>query len=396
MSSRTPEALANVRDVVAVHSAKGGVGKSTLATNLAVAFVRSGMKVGLLDADVHGPSIAHMLGSDEPLNARGDTGFAIPVERHGVRYVSIANVAQGLPVVWRGPMVSQALTQLLSVVDWGDLDLLLIDMPPGTGDAMLSLGQTVPLSGVVTVTTPQEISLSDTRRGIRAFEQLQVPMLGLVENMSGFVCDACGDRIALFGEGGGERAAARMGMAFLGRIPQEPQVVASGDAGIPICAASPDSPAARAFTSTAQAVLARLAETGRSASAFDVAWRRMGPNDRRDDPPAGMPRAGTAGADVPLAVWQAADDRLAVLWGDGTKTFHGAYALRQACPCAGCVEEWTGQRMPTLNSVPKDVRPVTIRSVGRYALQPVWSDGHRTGLYPFRELRRGVGAAERD
>jgi len=296
--------------------------------------------------------------------------------------------------MWRGPMLHRALEQFLSDVHWGELDVLLVDMPPGTGDAVLALGQTVPLSGVVTVTTPQEISLSDTRRGIRAFEQLKVPVLGLVENMSGFVCDACGDRIALFGEGGGERAAARMGIPFLGRIPQEPAVVASGDRGAPICASSPDSPAARAFTSTARTVLARLAEAGQSPGAFDVSWRRMGPKEHHDDPPRGKQGSSKLPPDVPVAVWQAADDRLAVLWGDGKKTFHASYPLRQACPCAGCVEEWTGRRMPTLDAVPKDVRPVTIRSVGRYALQPVWSDGHRSGLYPFRELRRGVGAAE--
>lgn len=256
---------------------------------------------------------------------------------------------------------------------------------------MLGLGQTVRLAGVVTVTTPQEMSLSDTRRGIRAFEALQVPVLGLVENMAGFVCDACGDEVALFGEGGGERAASRMNIAFLGRIPLEAPVVSSGDAGVPIVASKPDSAAARAFTAVAQAMLRGLAETGRSG-AFDLAWRRMNPKERRDDPPGGLPRIAQAAADAPIAVWQVADDVLGVLWGDRTKTFHGAFALRQACPCAGCVEEWTGRRMEALDAVPKDVRPVTIRSVGRYALQPVWSDGHRTGLYTFRELRRGVGA----
>jgi ATP-binding protein involved in chromosome partitioning len=199
--------------------------------------------------------------------------------------------------------------------------------------------------------------------------------------------------VALFGEGGGERAAERMGIALLGRIPQEPEVVASGDAGVPIVVSHPDGAAARAFTSAARAVLARLAETGRSSGAFDLTWRRMGAKERHDSPPRGTARAGSAGADVPLAVWQAADDRLAILWGDASTTFHESFALRQACPCAGCVEEWTGRRMPSLDAVPRDVRPVTIRSVGRYALQPVWSDGHRSGLYPFRELRRGLGAA---
>ena len=191
MPSSAPEALANVRDIVAVHSAKGGVGKSTLAVNLAVAFARMGMKVGLLDADVHGPSVAHMLGSSEALTVRDDSGLAVPVERQGVRYVSIANVAQGLPVVWRGPMVSQALTQLLSAVDWER------PRPPpgrhaaGHGRRGARSGPDRSAFGCVTVTTPQEISLSDTRRGIRAFEQLQVPVLGLVGTCRG----SCGRRV---------------------------------------------------------------------------------------------------------------------------------------------------------------------------------------------------------
>jgi ATP-binding protein involved in chromosome partitioning len=395
VSSAATPVLAQVADIVAVHSAKGGVGKSTVAANLAVVFARLGMRVGLLDADVHGPSIAHMMGSAEWPREAADGKHALPLERHGVHYMSIANVAaEGLPIVWRGPMVAQAISQLLTQVDWGELDVLLVDMPPGTGDAVLGLGQTVPLAGVVTVTTPQELSLADTRRGIRAFEQLQVPVLGLVENMAGFVCDACGDEVALFGEGGGRRAAEQMGIAFLGNIPLVPGIGTAGDAGTPITAADPDSPVALAFARTASAVLARLAESGRSASPVDIAWRRMDPKEFRREPPRAAAHA-PGRPELPATVWQAADDTLGILWADGETTFHGSFELRQACPCAGCVEEWTGRRMSTLDGVPRDVRPVTIRGVGRYALQPVWSDGHRTGLYPFKELRRGAGAVKR-
>lgn len=387
--------LASIRDIVAVHSAKGGVGKSTVAANVAAALAKLGVRVGVLDADVHGPSIAHMFGSSETPEAVPGTELARPLFRHGVHYLSIANVAgEGLPIVWRGPMVGQAISQLLSLADWGDLDVLLVDMPPGTGDAVLGLGQSVQLAGVLAVTTPQEMSLSDTRRGIRAFEALHVPLLGLVENMAGFVCDGCGDRVALFGEGGGERAATALGIPFLGRVPLEPPVMAGGDAGVPAVVSSPDSVAARAFGAVARGLLGRLAESGRPG-AFDVTWRRMRPKDFEKDPPKGSPRGGKSPANLPLAVWQASDDALGILWGDGRKTFHGSFPLRQACPCAACVEEWTGARMSALDSVPTDVRPVTIRSVGRYALQPVWSDGHRTGLYPFEELRRGAGAVEK-
>jgi len=394
VASAAPPTLASVRDIVAVHSAKGGVGKSTVAANLAAALARLGVRVGVLDADVHGPSIAHMLGSAETPEAVPGTELARPLFRHGVHYLSIANVAgEGLPIVWRGPMVGQAISQLLSIADWGDLDLLLVDMPPGTGDAVLAMGQSVQLAGVLTVTTPQEMSLADTRRGIRAFEALHVPVLGLVENMAGFVCDGCGDRVALFGEGGGERAASAMGIPFLGRVPLEPPVMTGGDAGIPAVVSAPDTAAARAFVALARSLLGRLAEGGRPG-AFDITWRRMRPGDFEKNPPKGAPRGGKSPANLPLAVWQAKDDVLGILWGDGTRTLHGAYALRQACPCAACVGEWTGERMPSLDAVPEDVRPVTIRSVGRYALQPVWSDGHRTGLYPFEELRRGAGAVE--
>jgi ATP-binding protein involved in chromosome partitioning len=155
----------------------------------------------------------------------------------------------------------------------------------------------------------------------------------------------------------------------------------------------PDALASRAFSAVAQAMLRSLAETGRSG-AFDVTWRRMGPKERHEDPPGGAPRASEASPDTPLAVWQVADPLLGILWADGTRTLHGAFELRQACPCAGCIEEWTGRRMESLDAVPREVRPVTIRSVGRYALQPVWSDGHRTGIYTFRDLRLGAGALE--
>jgi ATP-binding protein involved in chromosome partitioning len=288
-------------------------------------------------------------------------------------------------------MVAGALQQLLEIVEWGETDLLLIDMPPGTGDAVLGIGQAVTLSGVVVVTTPEALAVSDTRRGVRAFERLQVPVLGLVENMAAFVCDACGDEVALFGEGGGRRAAEELGIPFLARIPIDPGVVPSGDSGVPIVASRPDGPAARAFDAAARAMLARLPLTGQKA-VFEIAWKRLGPKDCRRKPPGKVKPSDDPAR--PDAVWQAADDVLGILWGDGRTTFHGAYALRMACPCAGCVEEWSGRRTAALDAVPKDVRPVTIRSVGRYALLPVWSDGHRTGMFSFRSLREGVGATE--
>jgi ATP-binding protein involved in chromosome partitioning len=384
--------LSGVRDVVAVHSAKGGVGKSTVAVNLAVACARMDLRVALLDADIHGPSVAHMMGSSERPRTALSGDRVLPVERHGVKYLSLANVAEpDAPVIWRGPMVAGALRQLLEVVEWGETDLLLIDMPPGTGDAVLGIGQAVTLSGVVVVTTPEALAVSDTRRGVHAFERLEVPVLGLVENMASFVCDACGDEVALFGEGGGRRAAEQLGIPFLGRVPLDSGVVPSGDSGIPILAEGAERPAARALESVAKAMLARMALTGQSTT-FDLEWKRMKPKERRRDPPGKAKPSGEAGR--PDAIWQAADDVLGIRWGDGRTTFHGAYALRMACPCAACVEEWSGRRQPALDAVPRDVRPVVIRSVGRYAILPEWSDGHRTGMFSFRSLREGTGAVD--
>lgn len=403
-----PEApvLAGVSEVVVVHSAKGGVGKSTTAANLAVTFSRLGLSVGLLDADIHGPSIAHMFGSSEqPLaSPRGEQ--VLPLERHGVKYLSIANVTpDDGPIIWRGPMVAGALKELLTLVDWGELDLLLVDMPPGTGDTLLSLGQSVPLSGVVTVTSPQELALADTRRGIRGFEQLQVPHLGLVENMAGFVCDECGDVADLFGSEGGERTATDTGIPFLGRIPLDPALRVGGDAGIPLVASATQDPSTlgdkdgaaasrtvRAFDTIARAVLAQLALHGRAApGTFDVTWESRDSGEIRREPSS--PITDTGADDQAIALWQASEDLLAVRWGDGTTTFHRTFDLRRACPCAGCVDEWTREELPTLDDIPADVKPVTIRSVGRYAIQPVWSDGHRTGIYSFRDLRSGLAQA---
>jgi ATP-binding protein involved in chromosome partitioning len=291
-------------------------------------------------------------------------------------------------------MVASALGQLLEIADWGTLDLLLVDMPPGTGDAVLGIGQSVRLSGVVVVTTPQGLSLSDTRRGIRAFGQLQVPILGLVENMAAFLCD-CGERVAIFGEGGGAAAAESLGIPFLGRIPLEPRVVETGDAGRPIVDADPDSPAARAFEAAARAALAQLALHGRARGGFDLAWERKRAGALRREPPVRPPPAPAAtDPATPVAVWQASDDALGILWGDGRTTFHRARELRLACPCAACADEWTREKLPSLERVPPDVRPVAIRSVGRYALQPEWSDGHRTGIFTFRELHAGAGAVD--
>jgi ATP-binding protein involved in chromosome partitioning len=244
-----------VRTVIAVASGKGGVGKSTVAVNLAASLAAQGLRVGLIDADVHGPSLPRMLGTHRKPDVSG--GLMVPIEAFGVHCMSIGFlVAEDQAMIWRGPMVMGALTQMLGQVAWGALDFMIIDLPPGTGDAQLTLSQKVKLRGAVIVSTPQDIALIDARRGVAMFRKVDVPILGLIENMSFFVCPHCGERTDVFGHGGARAEADRMGVPFLGQIPLLAAVRESGDAGQPIVLAAPDSEAALAFRSIARTVAA--------------------------------------------------------------------------------------------------------------------------------------------
>jgi ATP-binding protein involved in chromosome partitioning len=247
--------LPGVKAAIAVASGKGGVGKSTVAVNLAVALAQTGMKVGLLDADIHGPSLPRMLGLAAKPEVRD--GRIQPLAAWGLVCMSIGfMVAEETAMIWRGPMVTGALNQMLSQVDWGTLDVLVIDMPPGTGDVQLSLAQRASLAGAVIVSTPQDIALLDARRGIKMFEQVKVPVLGIVENMSYFCCPNCQHRTEIFGHGGAAQEAAKTGVPFLGEVPLLLDIRETGDGGTPITAAAPQSEAAAAF----RAVAARVAE----------------------------------------------------------------------------------------------------------------------------------------
>jgi ATP-binding protein involved in chromosome partitioning len=249
--------LPDVRFVVAVASGKGGVGKSTTAVNLAVSLARMGLRTGLLDADIYGPSLPLMLGLNRKPEVRGDR--MIPLEAWGLRAMSIGFlVDQETAMVWRGPMVMGALQQLLGQVEWGALDVMVVDMPPGTGDAQLTMAQKVNLAGAVIVSTPQDIALADARRGVRMFEKTSVPVLGLVENMSFYCCPNCGHRAELFGHGGAAQEAARLGVPFLGEIPLLLDIRTMSDAGTPISAADPDGVAAQAYATLAQRVWTAL------------------------------------------------------------------------------------------------------------------------------------------
>jgi ATP-binding protein involved in chromosome partitioning len=260
--------LAGVRNIVAVASGKGGVGKSTVAANLALAWARQGARVGILDADIYGPSQPIMLGLAGQRPSSPDGKRIKPLPAHGVVAMSIGFLIDAeQPMVWRGPMVTQALTQLLSDTDWGELDYLVIDLPPGTSDAQLTLAQAVPISGSVLVTTPQEVSLSDVAKALAMFQRMNVPVLGIVENMTAFACPHCGELTEIFGRGGGERFAAQHSLEYLGGIPLDITVRQGGDVGVPAVAQREPGPAAQALTAIAQTVAARMSVRAAAAEA---------------------------------------------------------------------------------------------------------------------------------
>jgi len=253
-----PGILGQVEHVIAVSSGKGGVGKSMVATNLAAAFAREGFRVGLLDADIYGPNIPRMFGESRRPQVSGEKGKEMiePLEAHGVRLMSLGFLLEEeQPAIMRGPLIAGVLKQFMEQVAWGPLDVMIVDMPPGTGDAQLSLVQTIDLDGAVMVTTPQMVSVGDVRRGVKMFERVNTRVLGIVENMSGFECPHCHEEIDVFGKDGGERLARDMGIPFLGRIPLDPAVRRAGDAGEPTVISSPESPAAQALMAVAATIL---------------------------------------------------------------------------------------------------------------------------------------------
>ncbi|HUP55938.1 MAG TPA: P-loop NTPase [Bdellovibrionota bacterium] len=353
-------ALAQVKHIIAVASGKGGVGKSTVSTNLAIALRASGATVGLLDADIYGPSQTGMLGAKSEDRPMADGEMIRPLNRHGVKFISMGSlIPNDGPVVWRAPMATKMIQQFLGGVQWGALDYLLIDLPPGTGDVQLTLAQQASISGAVIVTTPQDVALGIARKGLRMFEQLNVPILGIVENMSGFTCGHCGKETAVFKKQGGQSMASTVGVPFLGSIPLDPEIMASGDEGVPVLEKSADSPAARAFLAVANRVIQGLSPLeSDEASAFE-----------------------------PQSIDLPSPGELVIRWPDGHQGRHLARSLRLACGCAHCVDENTGKRVLDPARVPLDVGMRSFSPVGRYALSLVFTDGHDTGIYPYKKLR---------
>ncbi len=246
-----------VKNIIAVGAGKGGVGKTTVAVNLAIALAKCGGRVGIIDGDIYGPNVPMMLGIKTQLTTDGKK--ILPAEQYGLQVVSMGFMtSDDAPVIWRGPMLHGAIQQFFREVRWNDLDYLIVDMPPGTGDVALSLSQTVPVAGSIVVTTPQQVSLADSRRAVGMYRKLNISTLGVIENMSHFVCPSCHHEADIFGRGGGEQMAEQLGVAFIGRIPIYQPIREGGDSGVPLMMSEPDSPAARAFMAAAERVAAEI------------------------------------------------------------------------------------------------------------------------------------------
>ncbi len=367
--------------MIAVSSGKGGVGKSTVTANIAVAMAEAGLAVGVVDADVYGPSIPRMLGVAAEKPAVTPEQKVVPAEAHGVKVISMAMLTDDdQPAILRGPMVTKYLQMFVRQVEWGRLDVLLLDLPPGTGDIQLTLAQAFPLTGAVVVSTPQDVSLKIARRGLRMMEQVKVPILGVIENMSGFTCPSCGTVTHIFHQGGGEAVARELGVAFLGKVPLDPEVVDCGDEGRPLVQAAPGGAAASAYRGIAAALAGAGDAAGGVATPF--AWSLADGS--------GKPAAAVVSGDGPpdrLAALDAEPGLLVLRWADGRDQRLAVRDLRLACACAQCRDEMTGAPLVDPDRVPLDIALTRIWSVGNYALGMAFSDGHDTGIYPYPALR---------
>jgi len=346
--------IAGIKHMIAVASGKGGVGKSTTAVNLALGLQAAGLKTGILDADIYGPSQPRLLGLSGRPQAAGNK--LQPMQAYGLKAMSMGFlVDEGTPIIWRGPMVVSALTQMLRDVDWGELDALIIDMPPGTGDVQLTMAQQVPLSGAIIVSTPQDLALIDARKGLNMFRKVDVPVLGIIENMSYFVCPKCAERSHIFGHGGAQAEAEKLGIAFLGGVPLHMDIRATSDEGRPIVASSPDGSHAQIYRDIA----AR-------------AWQELqGSKGARIKPPKLEVVAG--GTELSVAF-------------EGAKPFLlSAEMLRVMSPSAEVQGHSPDQRVTVARK--RKVKIKELKPVGNYAVRIVFDDGHDTGLYAWSYLQ---------
>ena len=347
--------VAGIKHMIAVASGKGGVGKSTTAVNLALGLQAMGLATGILDADIYGPSQPRLLGlTGRPQVAKGNT--LRPMQGHGLKAMSMGFlVEEGTPIIWRGPMVVSALTQMLRDVDWGDLDVLVIDMPPGTGDVQLTMAQQVPLAGAIIVSTPQDLALIDARKGLNMFRKVDVPVLGIIENMSYFVCPKCGERSDIFGHGGAKAEADKLGIPFLGAVPLHMDIRATSDEGQPIVASSPDSVHAQIYRDIAARAWSEL--QGGSGVRLEPPKLEIGPDH----------------AELVVAFTGAQPFTLA------------AEMLRVMSPSAEVQGHSPEQRVTVGRK--RNVKIKELKPVGNYAVRIVFDDGHDTGLYAWSYLQ---------
>lgn len=362
-SEQKDKLIPQVANIIPIASGKGGVGKSTVSANIAVALAKMGASVGLMDADIYGPSIPTLTGAvPQP---GGNPNRFVPPMAHGVKVVSMGFFApKDKAVIWRGPMLHKAMEQFLGHVEWGQLDYLIIDLPPGTGDIQLSLCQMIPLTGAAVVSTPQDVALNIAEKAILMFKELKTPVLGLIENMSGHVCSSCGHKDDIFGVGGVRRYSETKGIPFLGDIPLSIDIRQDSDSGTPIVLAHPEHPAAKAFMRVAENLAAQVSVRASGLNVEGV---------------------------IPQKVELRTRQQLVIAWSDGKETPLSCRDMRVNCPCAQCVDEVTGIRRLNPDSVPQDVWPQAINPVGRYALNFQWSDGHSSGIYTFDALRKMAG-----
>ncbi len=355
---QTGPGLAEVRHIVAVASCKGGVGKSTVAVNLAYALAAQGAAVGIFDADVYGPSLPTMIKAPFDGLFQSPEELILPVSHDGLKLMSFAYASprQGEPAVMRGPMVTSVINQLLTGTQWGALDYLVIDLPPGTGDIQLTLSQIVPLTAAVMVTTPQEISFIDVVKGIKMFDMMKVPTVAVVENMSFFRCDGCDKEHRLFGTGAMRRLVDQFGIRNAIELPLEPLIASHADEGIPVVRALPEHPVSRIYGQLAEAVVREISRL----------LYREGPK--------------------PQVRYRASQG---VLFSDeqGVEHVLPAVVVRRGCRCADCIDEMTGEKRLRDTDVPDDVAPREIGTLGNYAVTVAWSDGH-SSIYPFDMLAR--------
>lgn len=362
------QAIPGVNHVIVVGSGKGGVGKSTSSVNLAMALKKLGHNVGLLDADIYGPSVPTMLAKGFPRGADAlqpemKEGQIVPFDMQGVKVISLGLlIGKDQPTVWRAPMATKMIQQFLTGVFWGELDYLIVDLPPGTGDIQLTLSQQSNITGAIVVTTPQSVAVDIARKGLLMFKHVGVPILGLIETMSGFACGDCGAVTSIFGEGGAKKLANEDTVPLLGQIPLDAALVRACDEGEPIVLRDPKSPSAQAYMQAAVKIVASV--EAQSSVEKEIAPLAVEP----------MPQSNGT-------------HKLAIYWSDGKKYVYEAKALRFACPCAVCVDEFSGERKITESSIAPDVALEKALPVGRYGVNLVWSDRHSTGIYTYNYLR---------